>query len=436
MEKGGPPRPRVSRETRLLFVTVLISIVALWVLARVRFPVQPETPNPVPPLLTQLADRPRFEDLAARVADLESRLGSSLFALEMERPPAFGPQPGAGRDVIPALRVRDGVAVTLLTAAEGVNLRRPADFEVLARDPASGLAVIRVPPAPAPVPTAWSPQRMQYPRYVIVSDVSRQGTSFRPVFVGSLYPTASPTWLESVWTVPVHTDLAIGAFVFTTDGMLAGLAIEHEGRPAILPAEAVIRATDRLLREGSRNGGGQLGVEVQALTPPVAAVTGASGGVMVTWVDPRGPAANVLVVTDVIEAIGDESVATLEHWQARLARLATGDALTLHVRRRGERQEVRLTAAGAPPTPPDSPLLGLTMRAIQRTGVEIVRVGPGSAAARAGIEAGDVMTAIGGIERPTPAQVTRAFLSMPNDRQLLVAVTRGERHHVLALGKP
>ena len=155
---------------------------------------------------------------------------------------------------------------------------------------------------------------------------------------------------------------------------------------------------------------------------------------MVTWVDPRSPAAETLVVTDVIEAIGDEVVATPEHWEARLARLAAGDSLVLQVRLGGEVREVQLVAS-APPTPSEAPLLGLTMRAVPRIGVEIVRVDPESAAARAGIEAGDVMTLIGEIERPTPIQVTRAFLAAPDDRPLLVGVTRGDRHRVLALGK-
>ncbi|MBI3262959.1 MAG: PDZ domain-containing protein, partial [Acidobacteria bacterium] len=159
------------------------------------------------------------------------------------------------------------------------------------------------------------------------------------------------------------------------------------------------------------------------------------GGVVVTWVDPRGPAADKLVVTDLIETIADEVVATLEHWETRLARLAAGDSLVLRVRRRGEVREVHLTADGALPTQSAAHLLGLTMRAIPRIGVEIVRVDPGSAAARAGIEAGDVMTLIGEIERPTPVQVTRAFLATPEDRPLLVGVTRGDRHRVLALGK-
>ena len=422
MEMGGPPRPRVSRETRLLFITVLVAIVALWVLARLRFPDQPATPNPVPQLLTQFADRTGFEDLAVEVAGLESRLASSLVALEL------------AQDVFPALRIHDDVVVALLPESRAAGVPPAADPVVLGRDRASGLAVIRVPAAPAVALPLWSPQRLQSPRYLFVSDVSRPGTSLRPVFVGRLYPAASLMWSESILAAPAQTDLATGAFVFTNDGTLVGLAIEHEGRPAILPAEAVIRLAERLVREGTRIGG-WLGVEVQELTAPIAAVAGTGVGVVVTWVDPRGAAAEALAVTDVIEAIGPEVVASVEHWEARVARLGAGDSLVLGVRRRGEPLEIELTATDPPLAPVATDLLGLTMRSVPRVGAEVVRVDPGSAAARAGIAAGDIVTLVAEVERPTPAQVAQAFLAAPDDTPILVGVTRGGRHRVLALGK-
>jgi membrane-associated protease RseP (regulator of RpoE activity) len=64
-----------------------------------------------------------------------------------------------------------------------------------------------------------------------------------------------------------------------------------------------------------------------------------------------------------------------------------------------------------------------------------VRVDSGSAAARAGIQAGDVLTLIGETERPTPAAVNRAFQAMPEDGALLVGFVRGQSHHVVALEK-
>lgn len=424
MENAGPPRPRVSRETRLLLITVLISMVTLWVLARIRFPDEAATPGPVPPLLTQLANRAEFDDLAGAVGELESQLAPALLVLD------GGP---LTPDAIPALRIREDVAVALLAAPREGGVPRPRDLSVLARDPASGLAVIRVARGPVPILALWSPRRIQYPRYLVGSVVSRQGVSLRPLFVGSLFPVPSPTWVESIWSAPGAVELAPGAFVFTTDGALAGLAVQHDGRPALVPADVVLRAADRLLREGTP-GGGWLGVEVQPLTPTVALASGATGGVVVTWIDPRGPAAGQLVVTDVIEMAGDEVVSAVEGWEARVARLAAGDPLVVRVRRGGEARDVQLTAGVTPPSA-SAPVLGLALRAVAGLGVEVVRVDPGSAAAQAGVEVGDVITQVDRIERPTPAQITRAFQAAPDDRPLLVGVTRGTRHLVLPLGK-
>ena len=65
----------------MLLATVLLSLAALWVLARIRYPERPATPNPVPPLLTQLAPRPVFEDLASAVLQLELEVRPVLLAL-------------------------------------------------------------------------------------------------------------------------------------------------------------------------------------------------------------------------------------------------------------------------------------------------------------------------------------------------------------------
>ena len=74
-------RPRVSRETRRLLTTALVAVLTLWVLARMRFPDRPPTPNPVPPILEQLTAPPTFSDLADRVADARTRLVASLLSV-------------------------------------------------------------------------------------------------------------------------------------------------------------------------------------------------------------------------------------------------------------------------------------------------------------------------------------------------------------------
>jgi S1-C subfamily serine protease len=154
-------------------------------------------------------------------------------------------------------------------------------------------------------------------------------------------------------------------------------------------------------------------------------------------VDPEGPAGGSLRATDVIETIGGQALSTLDEWEAHVSLLTPGDPLLLGVRRAGEVQEIKLTAGDHQPSPQpvEADDLGLTMRSIPRVGVEVVRVDPGTAAERAGIMAGDVITLIGDTEGPTPADATRVFAATPPSSALLVRVARGDRHHVLALEK-
>ena len=66
----SPPvrRPHVSRETRLLLTTAFLAVVALWLLARLRFPETSSTPTAVPPILAPLVAQPLGERLIERFA--------------------------------------------------------------------------------------------------------------------------------------------------------------------------------------------------------------------------------------------------------------------------------------------------------------------------------------------------------------------------------
>ena len=164
-------RPSVSRDTRLLFAVILISVAMLWVLARIRFPDRPQTPGLVPPVLAQLAPPSAFDDIAASVARLEPRLQGASIPLEVRR--QAGRTSEAASQVLPALRFRDGLAVVLLPPASGLEII-PMSGEEVARDPVSHLAVIRVPEGAAPVLSFWSPRRFDYPRFLLAADVTRE----------------------------------------------------------------------------------------------------------------------------------------------------------------------------------------------------------------------------------------------------------------------
>jgi S1-C subfamily serine protease len=402
-----------------------LAITVLWLLARIRFPDRPAPPSPIPAVLGQLTTRPKLDDLAAEVGELRRRLAPSLVALHGS---LDGSRATARTRRIAGLRYRDGVAVAQLSSRSLFDA--PA---VVAVDRASGLAVIR---EPGPVhhnrtpPVLWTPRDPQGPRYLVATDVSPAGVSLRPVFIGSFEAIGSALWTDALWAVPFDSDLAPGSFLFTGDAELVGLVITYGGQRAVVPAATLLAEADRLLAS-PRRPAGTLGVEVQALTPALASATGASSGLVVSWVDTAGAAAGRLRVGDVIESVDGRPVTHRGDWDVRMARLSVGDTVAVRGRSRGAALGTALVAAAA--TPPADRTVGLALRARPGLGAEVVRVQPGSAGQRAGLAAGDVITVVGGILAPTPRQVTRSFAAMREGPPQIVGITRGDTHIVTAL---
>jgi hypothetical protein len=418
MQPSSPYRPRVSRETRLLLTTGVLAVAALWLLARIRFQDLPPTPNPVPSVLSQLTNSAKFDDLAADVALLQAQLRPSLHVLG----------PSSYRTA--AVWLRENLVVTW--QPQNASAGTTTGDRIVARDPASGLAVVRIAGETDGVPPAtWTPRRLQQPRYFVSSEVSRQGVSLRPVFVSSLQPVATPLWTDSVWAVPPSSNLAAGSFIFTDAAELVGLVIAADGEAVIVPGATVLAEANRLV-DTPRSASATLGIEVQAMTADVSSATGAPLGVVVSRVDRAGAGAGQLIVGDVIEAIDGRPLEFRQQWDVRAARLSEGEAVSLRVRRRGDVREVWLVAL-APPALASTRSLGLTLRPRPGIGVEVVRVDRGSAADRAGLIPGDVITLVADLEVPTPAQVTRAYAAAAEGQRLLIAVTRGDDHHVTTL---
>lgn len=424
-------RRRVSRDTRLLFGIVFIAVATLWVLARIRFPDRVQTANPVPPVLAQLVPRSAFDDIASTVAQLEPSLRTVMVAVEVRGRVATASRGSASRTV-PALRFREGLALALMDQTTEPAEGAAENGGEAGRDPATGLTVVRVADGAVSASDPRSPRPPDSPGFLLVAELQYARISLRPVFVGSLYAIESPTWEGRLWALPASTRLAPGDFVFNVDGNFAGLAVALADGLAIAPADMVVALAQRVTRDSTEMAG-YLGIGVQPMTPEITAATGASGGgVIVTWVDPQGPAAPQVRVTDVIEAVGGEALATIEHWNARLARVRAGQAVALAVWTRSGIRDIQITAVPQVSLP-RSESLGLTLRAVRPGGVEVTGVQAASAGFRAGFQVGDVITLIGDTQSPTAGQVAGAFSSAPDGARLLAGITRGGAHQVLVL---
>ena len=424
-----PLRPSVSRETRLLLTIIVISLATLWVLARIRFPGRATTPNPVPPVLAQLAPPSAFEDITSTVAQLSPRIGEIVSAIVVQRDGG----PASRSALAQSLRIRDDLAIALLGEHDTPRTTDGASVAITGRDPLTGLTLLQIPADEAPTVNIWSSRGLQSPRFLIASDLSGGGVSVRPVFVGSLNSIASPRWSGSLWAVPYGVELRPGTFLFTVAGEFAGVAIRYDDQMAIVPGELLMTAVDRLSRQ-PHPGSASLGADVQALSPALASALQSPSGVVVTWVDPGGPATGLLSAMDVVERVNSAPVTSPEQWEAQILALSDGSAAVLDVRRQGEVRQVRVVAQGKRPTPAD-PVLGLTLRTLPRVGAEVLHVLPQSTAARGGILAGDVITKAGDVETPSPAQIARLFATESTGESLVVAVIRGQDHRVLAITK-
>jgi len=415
--------PSIPRDTRTLLLVVLASVSMLWVLARLRFPDREPASSPVQPVLAQITPPSAFDDIVGSVAQALPRIE-----------PLLVDDGGAARAPRRAFRFRAGYAVTLVppAAALPVALPEPAAAGHVVRDPISGLTVLQVVDGTSVAPSIWWPRRLDTPRFLLGAEPAATDVSLRPVFIGSLTPEPSPRWMGEIWRLPDSVDLTPGTFVFSGEGALAGLAIEEGGRPALLPGGRVMTLADRLLREGPRQPG-RLGIEVQALTPDLIEATGSTTGVIIAWVDPSGPASGRVQVGDVIDRVGDRPVDTLAAWRSEAGALAEGQATMLRVRRGSGALEVEITASGRAASMPRA--LGLRLRTVPGIGSEVIRVASGSAAARAGLRQGDVITLAGAVSAPSARQLARAFAAAPADRPLLAAVTRGDSHFVVGIEK-
>ncbi len=426
MSTSNTLRSRVSRETRQLLTAALIALLALWVLARLRFPGQPPSPNPIPSLLSQLSVAPRFANLAGEIAELQTRLANSWVAIPVTGMDEFSER--APRQST-AVRLRDSAAVMLLRSGD----RLTGEPDLIARDRATGLAIVRVNGDPTRQELArWMPPALDTPHYLMATVGTSAGVSLQPVLVGSLHETHSPAWPGPIWSVPDGTGLAASAFVFTTSGEIAGLVVREPSGLAIVPWDIVVSEATRTLDRG-REAAADLRVEVQSLTPPLARATGAMKGVIVAWVDPRGPATGQVAIGDVIESLNGQAISDTRDWEVASSRLQPGSA-TIRVRRRGDSIDLTLTSPTTS-TSTATATLGLRMRDVRGVGATVVRVDSHSAAATARLQDGDVITLAGDITAPTAAQIDEAFAAADTGEAIMLAITRGGTHLVVGLVK-
>jgi hypothetical protein len=437
-----------SRETRLLLVTVIVSAGVLGVLSQFRFPDTQRVEPPVQPL-ERLAARATFDELAGIIERLERRIAPSLVVLRVGG--RVTPSPRGLRDLlaepdtrpvrsgfVPSLRVRPDIAVALLdpgVSVQGVLGDLQAVPLVLAVDPVRRLALVRVPPATDAASWQWqSVGAVDTPRYVAVVEGTRGGSTLRPVFLGKADRFEEPRWETPLVVLGGETTASEGAFVFSLEGGLIGLAVNEGGVLAVVPGPMLARSAERLLNQGTPTPN-DAGLIVQPLTGALASAIGAMTGVLVVHVEPGSPADGIIRPGDLIETMNGEPAGMPDTLLLRIARQPPGATLDLGLRRGGERltAEILLGGTGSMRALPLWP--GFAVEA-DAAGARVRTVDAGSAAALAGLQPGDAITFFAGHDHPTPREITTLAAGIDEGRRALVIVDRAGQPHALALERP
>jgi S1-C subfamily serine protease len=180
-----------------------------------------------------------------------------------------------------------------------------------------------------------------------------------------------------------------------------------------------------------------IGIHLQALDAMLAAATGADYGVAVSAVDPKGPAAGALRAGDVITAIADRAAGTPESALLLIAGLDVSRPAAVQGLRLG-----RPFSAAVTPRPLQdgdtlarTATLGVSLRPSSR-GAVVLDVERGSAAHRAGIVSGDVITSLAGSAPVTPRQVIEAYTRLPPQTHVVLGIERMGVPLLVALTRP
>jgi S1-C subfamily serine protease len=420
---------RNGRETRLLVVTIAVSVGVLLLLAQFRFPedsVAPAEPAPAP--LERLAARAAYDELASTMADLERRIVPRLIAFRIR---TDGPAPQFGL----AARVTADRALSVLPALRGVDSSGPQPPVVLTRDIARDLAVLQVPTAEDAILTPRTGTRTG-PRYIALAEATAYGVVLRPVYIGRSATTHDPrTDTPLISLSGLQHPARRGDAVFSLDGGFIGLVYEGEASEAtIVPADFLVAAAQSA--QPSTQPPGDLGVEVQPLSPALSVATGADAGVVVAYVSLAGPASGALRSGDVVQSIDGAKVTAVESFRQLERTRSPGAVVTLQIVRDKKPQQITIKSsdsAGAGSTRGDDH--GIVGRTVSGAGVEVIFVASGSPAARAGLRRGDLIVFVGSEHRPDTEDLASAFRALDAPGALLVGILRDGTHQVLAMEK-
>ena len=215
------------------------------------------------------------------------------------------------------------------------------------------------------------------------------------------------------------------------------------------------------------NEGSRIGASIRDLDPAEADRQKLTGGAVVEDVQPDSPAALAgLRQADVIVVFDGEQVRSARQFSRLVQETTSGRTVKATIVRNGQRSDIQLTPSEGrradvfingdrvrervedfamrlpevnleiDPTGTSRGRLGVTVSPLgdqlaayfgAKEGVLVAAVVDGSPAQKAGLQAGDIITAINGERIASPAQLTRALRTVNDDAELTLGIVREKK---------
>jgi serine protease Do len=377
-------------------------------------------------------------------------------------------QEGLGSGVI---LTADGNIVTnnhVVDGADRVTVRltdgREFQAKVVGTDPPTDLAVIHIDATDLPTLAIADSDRVRVGDVVLA--VGNPLGIGQTVTMGIVSAKGRETDVDnSSYEDFIQTDAPInkgnsGGALVTTTGELVGINSQimspsggSIGIGFAIPSNMARNVMTQLVSTGHVRRG-MLGVTVQAITSDLARSLALPSvhGAIVDEVTAGGPAAKSgIELGDVILKVNGRPIDDSNSLRNQVSAMAPGSTVTLDVFRHGSEKQLSATLSQMPDaaavktgsssgqTDLGMTLGPLTPSAANRltvprgtTGVAVTDVDPAGAAARAGIQPGDVLTQVDGHAVETAAQVHDA-LAGHHTRPVLATVIRGGQRFYIAL---
>jgi S1-C subfamily serine protease len=239
----------------------------------------------------------------------------------------------------------------------------------------------------------------------------------------------------------IQTDASInpgnsGGPLLDVEGRLIGintaiLGDRSAGIGFAIPIDRARRIAEDLIEHGEVREG-YLGASVTDLPPREGAVAGSSGGVQVTGVDPGSPAEKAGVRRgDLVELVDGVAPQGAEEFRFRLRDLAIGGSARLELRRGAQKVSVTVPAVELTPQRVEQLVqrrVGVALEEAKATGglvLAVRAVTKGTPAAKVGLQKGDLVREVNGVEVASLDEFRRAAGGARRTGQLVLLVQRG-----------